>query len=131
MHESIKTAWVPSDDSADLALDLEHSRSEIRLQKVLCLPSPTGQNSIALATKGTQQAIQHAKGKPQAAATSGAAIQEHGPVRRANHLFRQSPIPPQIGIATGSDIRIEAGRTDRHSLGQKPVPRPIRISGSQ
>lgn len=55
-----------SDDFADLTLELENSRSEIRLQRVLCLPSPAGQNGIALATERAQQAIQHAKGKPQA-----------------------------------------------------------------
>jgi hypothetical protein len=112
-------------------LEIEDTCGEIHLQKVLCLPSPTGQNGVALAAKGTQQAIQHAKGKPQVTATSGAAIQEHGPVRRASHALRQSPIRSQIGIATGSNIRIETGKTDRHCLGQKPVQRPIRISGSQ
>ena len=86
---------------------------------------------MALATEGPQQAIQHVKGKLQAAETGMAAVQEHGSVRRANHLFRQSPMPPQIGIATGSDIRIETGEADRHSLGQKPILRPMRISGRQ
>jgi len=53
MIESIKTAWTTSEDSTDLALKLESSRSEIHLRKVLCLPSSTGQNGIALATEGT------------------------------------------------------------------------------
>lgn len=131
MLETIKTTWATSDDPADLALEVEDTSGEIRLQRVLRLPSPAGQNGIALATEGAQQAVQHTKGKPQAAATTGAAIQEHGPMLRANHLLRQSPIHPKTGIATGSDIRIEAGKTDRHSLGQKSVPRSIRISGSQ
>tara|TARA_Y100000052_G_scaffold23469_1_gene25080 strand:+ start:491 stop:829 length:339 start_codon:yes stop_codon:yes gene_type:complete len=112
-------------------LELENSRSKIRIQRVLCLPSPTRQNGITLATEGAQQAILHAKCKPQAAATRGAAIQKHRSMRRAHHLLRQSPIRPQIGIATGSDIRIETGKTDRHNLGQQPAPRPIRISGNQ
>ncbi|MER3357952.1 MAG: hypothetical protein RLQ73_28830 [Hoeflea sp. D1-CHI-28] len=129
--ESIKASWASSDDPVDLALELEDTCGEIRLQRVLRLPSPAGQNGTALATEGAQQAVQHTKGKPQAAATSGTAIQEHGPMLRANHLLRQSPIHPKIGIAAGNDIRIEAGKTDRHRLGQKPVPRPIRISGSQ
>jgi len=64
MLETIKTAWVTSDDPADLALEIEDASGEIRLQRVLCLPSPAGQNGIALATEGAQQAIQHAKGKP-------------------------------------------------------------------
>jgi len=114
-----------------MALELENSSSETRLQRVLCLPSPTGQNGVALAAEGTQQAIKHAKGKPQVTATSGAAILEHGPVRRASHALRQSPMPPQIGIATGSDIRIETVKADRHCLGQKPGLRTMRISGSQ
>ncbi|WP_372922709.1 hypothetical protein, partial [Roseovarius sp.] len=59
---------------ADLALELENSSSEIRPQRLLCLPSPAGQNGIALATEGALQAIQHAKVRPQVAATSGAAI---------------------------------------------------------
>tara|TARA_B100000446_G_scaffold186543_2_gene213144 strand:- start:64 stop:324 length:261 start_codon:yes stop_codon:yes gene_type:complete len=86
---------------------------------------------MALATEGAHQAIQHVKGKLQAAETGMAAVQEHRSVRLANHLLRQSPMPPQIGIATGSDIRIETGKTDRHCLGQKPILRPIRISGRQ
>jgi hypothetical protein len=40
-------------------------------------------------------------------------------------------MPSQIGIATGSNIRIEAGKADRHSLGQTPIPRLSRISGRQ
>jgi|TARA_R100000322_G_scaffold82146_1_gene51373 hypothetical protein len=131
MLESIKTAGATYYDSADLALGLENVCSKICLQRVLCLPSPTGQNGIALAAEGTQQAIQHAKGKPQVTATRRAAIQKHGPVFRANHLLRQSPILPKIGIATGSDIRIETGKADRDCLGQKPALRPTRISGSQ
>ncbi|MFC6589433.1 hypothetical protein ACFQDZ_26410 [Sulfitobacter pacificus] len=131
MLESIETARVPSDDFADLALELENSRSEIHLQRVLCLPSPAGQNGVALATEGTQQAIQHAKRKPQAAETGGAAVQKHGPVRRANHLLRQSPIHPKIGVPTGSDIRIETSNTAWHRLVQKPILRLIRISGRQ
>ena len=131
MLESIKASWASSDDPVDLALEIEDTCCEICLQRVLGIPSPAGQNGIALATEGAQQAIQHAKGKPQAAATTVAAIQEHSPVLRANHLLRQSPMPPQIGIATGSDIRIETGKADRHSLCQQPAPQPIRISGSQ
>jgi hypothetical protein len=131
MLETIETDWITSDDPADLALELENSRSEIHLQRVLCLPSPAGQNGIALATERAQQAIQHAKGKPQAAATRRAAIQKHGPVRRANHLLRQSPIHPKISIAAGSDVYIETGKTGRHRLSQKPIPRLSRISGSQ
>ena len=131
MLESIKAAGATYDDSADLALDLENVCSKICVQRVLCLPSPTGQNGIAVVTEGPQQTIQHAKRKPQAAATRRAAIQKHGPVFRANHLLRQSPILPKIGIATGSDIRIETGKADRDCLGQKPALRPTRISGSQ
>lgn len=129
--ESIETVRVTSDDSADLALEVEDACGDIRLHRVFRLPSPASQNGIALATERAQQAVQHAKGKPQAAATSGAAIQEHGPVRLANHLLRQSPIHPKISIAAGSDVYIETGKTGRHRLSQKPIPRLSRISGSQ
>lgn len=129
--QSTETARVTFDDPAELALEVEDPRSEIFLQRVFCLPSPTGQNGITLATDGAHQAIHHTKGTPQAAATSAAAIQEHDPVRRANHLLHQSPIRPQIGIATSGDIRMETGKTNWHRLVQKLVLRSIRIPGSQ
>ena len=40
--ESIKAARVSSNDPVDLALEIENTCGEIHLQKVLCLPSPTG-----------------------------------------------------------------------------------------
>jgi hypothetical protein len=52
MLESIETARVTSDESTDAALEFEDTNNEISLQRVLCLPSPAGQNGVALATEG-------------------------------------------------------------------------------
>jgi hypothetical protein len=47
--EANKAAWVTSDDPTDLTLELEDTNGEIRLRWTL-LPSPAGQNGVALAT---------------------------------------------------------------------------------
>lgn len=93
MPETIESAEVNSDEPADLALETEDACGEIRLHRVLNLPFPASQNGIALTAERTQQAVQHVKGKPQAAETGRAAVWEHGPVRRATprSTSRQCP----------------------------------------
>lgn len=106
------------------------SNGEFRLQEVLRVPSPAAQKGPALAADGAQQATLHATGKLQAGATSGSAFQEQGRFAWQTICFASRHLARTFA-SRHSDIRIETGKSDWHRLVEKPVLRPIRVSGSQ